>query len=317
MILVLVLYFLFASTFVLAKEALLYAYPSFLIGVRMLIGGTILVSYCRSRNTYKGLINKQVLLLFSQVILFHIFLAYTLEFWALQYVTPAKAALLYNLSPFATALLSFLLLNERLSSKQWLGLLVGFMSMLPILMAYVPLEDAVGHIGFFSWPELVLLGSVLCAAYGWLVVKKLVINAHYSPLMVNGVGMIGGGLLALCWSFITHGGAALREGHLDWVGKLLEPLVGLQGAIIGGWLFYTLLLVLIANIICYNLYAHLLRSYSATLLSFAGFTCPLWAAILSWVFQGQPVGLAFGASMIGVIIGLYLFYRDELRLKSV
>jgi len=315
MILVIGLYFLFASTFVLAKEALLYAYPAFLIGIRMLMGGTLLVAYCLYRKTYSGQLNRNVLLLFAQVILFHIFLAYTLEFWALQYVTPAKAALLYNLSPFATAFLSYLLLNERLTSKQWLGLSVGFMSMAPILIAYTPVEDAVGHIGFFSWPELGLLCSVLCAAYGWLIVKKLVIDAHYSPIMVNGVGMIGGGTLALAWSFITHSGSVLREGHLDWVGATLKPLVGLQGAIVGGWLFYTILLVIIANIICYNLYAHLLRTYSATLLSFAGFTCPLWAAMLSWVFQGQPVNLAFGLSMIGVIVGLYLFYSDELRLK--
>ena len=43
---------------------------------------------------------------------------------------------------------------------------------------------------------------------------------------------------------------------------------------------YSFALVIIANIIGYNLYGYLLSRYSATFLSFAGFMTPLFAALL-------------------------------------
>ena len=71
-----------------------------------------------------------------------------------------------------------------------------------------------------------------------------------------------------------------------------------------------------SNVFCYNLYAILLRKYSATLLSLAGLIAPVSAAITSWLYFGERV--TWGAYVTGalVIIGFYLFYSEELRIKK-
>jgi drug/metabolite transporter (DMT)-like permease len=70
----------------------------------MLLGGILLLSYYRFVEKKKIDIKKADYSLFMRIIFFHIFFSYTLEYWALDYVTSAKTCLLYNLSPFITAI---------------------------------------------------------------------------------------------------------------------------------------------------------------------------------------------------------------------
>ena len=308
MILVILLYFLFASTFTLGKSALYYVPPFLFIGMRMLFGGSLLLAYYRCIAKQKIAIAQYDYSLFLRIIIFHIFCAYTLEFWALEYVTSAKACLLYNLSPFITALLSYFLFSERLSSRQILGLVVGFLGFIPILIAQTPLETIGWHLGFVSCWEIALIASVVSSAYGWITMKRL-INKGYSFIMINGIGMIGGGTLALILSLckeglpmmknvsVTHQSLALQYGTFG------ESLIMLA--------FYSLSLIIIANIICYNLYGYLLSRYSATFLSFSGFMTPLFAALLGWLFLGEQVTWHFFATISLVVVGLYLFHEKK------
>src|SRR5258708_6632075 len=171
MIFVIILYLLFASTFTLGKAALLYVSPFLFIGVRMMLAGTLLLGYYRFIAQQKITVQKKDYSLFARIILFHIFCAYTLEYWALEHVTSAKACLLYNLSPFITALFSYFLYAERLTYRQVCGLIIGFLGFIPILIAQSPEEQLSWHIGLFSCYEMALIASVISSAYGWMVMK--------------------------------------------------------------------------------------------------------------------------------------------------
>src|SRR5438045_261737 len=208
MILVIIMYFLFASTFTLGKAALAYVTPFLFTGIRMFFGGSVLLCYAVACKNAK--VKKEDYSLFAQIIVFHIFLAYTLEFWALENVTSAKACLLYNLSPFITAVFSYFLFAEQLSVRQLCGLIIGFLGFVPILIAQTPLEKIAGHIGFLSWYEIALIVSVTSSAYGWMMMKKLTARG-YPFVLVNGIGMTGGGLLALGLSLLTEGLAAFKN----------------------------------------------------------------------------------------------------------
>jgi len=306
MFLVFFMYFLFASTFTLGKAALSYVTPFLFTGIRMMCGGVILLGYSFLRK--KCFISRRDIYLFVQIMVFHIFLAYTLEFWALETVTSAKACLLYNLSPFITALFSYCLFAEKLNVRQLCGLFIGFVGFLPILLAQTPLEQISGHLGFLSWPEIALICSVTSSAYGWMTMKKLT-HKGYPFVLVNGIGMTGGGLLALLLSYFTEGPVRLK------MTAVMMPVVAQHyGVFIEHMLalgMYSLTLILIANIIGYNLYAHLLSRYSATFLSFAGFMTPLFAAILGWIFLGETVTWHFFATMLLVMGGLYLFHEKK------
>jgi drug/metabolite transporter (DMT)-like permease len=308
MIFVIILYLLFASTFTLGKAALSYVPPFLFIGVRMLLGGGLLLGYYRFISKRHVLVSKNDYSLFARIILFHIFCAYTLEYWALEQVTSAKACLLYNLSPFITALFSYFLYAERLTVRQLCGLIIGFIGFIPILVAQSPTEQLSWHIGLLSCYEMALIASVISSAYGWMVMKNL-INRGYSFILINGIGMTGGGLLALILSFFREGTPIMKE-----VPAVLPQVVATFG-ILGERLImcgtYSIALIIIANIICYNLYGYLLSRYSATFLSFAGFMTPLFAALLGWLFLNEQVTWHFFATIGMVIFGLYLFHEKK------
>ena len=308
MVLVIILYLLFASTFTLGKAALLYVPPFLFIGVRMILGGSLLLGYYTMFTKKRLSIDARDYSSFLSIIIFHIFCSYTLEFWALEQVTSAKACLVYNLSPFITAIFSYFLFAERLTYRQICGLVIGFLAFIPVLIAQAPLETFAWHVGFLSCYEIALIGSVSSSAYGWMVMKGL-IHKGYSFIMINGIGMLGGGICALILSLFKEGWPAMKD-----VPVAMPHIVSLFGVtgerliMLGG---YSMALIIIANIICYNLYGYLLSRYSPTFLSFAGFMTPLFAALLGWLFLGEQVTWHFFATIGLVLFGLYLFHEKK------
>lgn len=307
--LILLLHMLFASTFTLGKIVLEFMQPILLIGVRMIIGGAILLGYQYFFNREHWRFDLKHIGLFVQIVLFHIYITYICEFWSLQYVTSAKACLLFSLTPFVTALFSYFLLAERLTKRQWIGLLIGFAGFWPVMGTFVPTENIFGTYSIISLPEIVLLISVVCASYGWILLKKLVVDYKYSPMMVNGLGMFCGGICALFTSFLVEGKPALTIPSGLYLAKYMPPFNAAFLTFAG----YCLLLIFVASIICYNLYGYLLRVYSATFISFAGFTTPIFAAFFGWIFLSETVSWHFVLTLVIVTGGLYLFYQDELN----
>ena len=112
MILVLLAYLFLSSTCVIGKAALVYAQPIFLIGVRMTLGGILLLAYIYFFDKSQWKFKKEDFWLFVQIAFFHIYLSFILEFWSYKYVTASKAAFMFNLSPFITALFAYLFFRE-------------------------------------------------------------------------------------------------------------------------------------------------------------------------------------------------------------
>lgn len=303
LLLVFSMYVLFASTFTLAKAVLSYIPPILFIGIRMTIAGILMLLYYKSYSAYPISIRRRDWGLFGQGILFIIFCAYVLEFWALQFIDSGKSSLFFNLSPFITALFSYVIWREKLTKNQLVGMLIGFLGFIPLVYCIPTVNDVTGHcVAFVGLPELILLISVASFAYGWIVMKELVVVRSYSPLLVNGISMLGGGILAFITSLLLEG-----RPHLITVGTqtTLQSAVKVAG--------YMGALILISNVICYNLYGYLLREYTATFLSFAGFTTPFFAVLFGVIFLGETVTWSICITAALVALGLYIFYKDEFK----
>jgi drug/metabolite transporter (DMT)-like permease len=293
MILIIILYALFASSFLIGKILLnYYTTPIFLAGSRMVIAGSILLlyQYVYARSQFR--VKRKHLWLFLQIIFFGMYINYILRFSALRTLSASKTAFLYNLSPFMTALYSYLFFHERLTHKQWIGLVIGFVGLLPILISSSPLEQISGELFYLSYAELAVIISVACHSYSWIVMRKLIRHKNYSPIMVNGLAMLAGGMGSLFTAWPIEGLFPVTQ---------FKPFIG--------WLVIT---ILISNIFCHNLYGYLLKTYSITFLSFAGFMCPLFTALYGWIFLAEQVTWHFYLSTIIVFTGLYIFYQDEL-----
>lgn len=295
LILIVVLYALAASSFTIAKAVLSYAQPIFFVGFRMTIAGSLLLAYAYWNNSLKHLLQRKNWSRLFLIIIFHIYLAFVLDLLALQHMSSFKGAFLYNLSPFIAALFSYFYFSERMTPTKWLGLLIGMSGFLPELISAAPQENAQWfHIFFLSTAELLMIGSVIASVIGWIIMRSLV-KEHYSVLAINGIGMFAGGLLALLTSLIFE----------RWIPSPIFDLLPFLGL--------TALIIIIANVLFYNLYGYLLKTYTATFLSFCGFLSPLFAALFGRLFLHEQISWHFFFSIVVVVVGLIMFYQEELR----
>lgn len=296
MYLVVLLYVLFASLFTLQKTTLNYCEPFFLVGSRMLFAGLILTAYVLYKNRPSGLkikaehIKGIFLLALSNIYLTNIF-----EIWAIQHMVSSKACLIYSLSPFVAALVAFLVLRETLSRKKVYGMVIGFLGLLPIMFTQTQSELAGGTFLMFTLAELSIVGAVFGSVYGWIQLKKVMQEYEYSPLIANGLSMTLGGMLALAHSYFA--------------GENWAPFPVTD---VAPYLVNTLIMCLISNIICYNLYGYLLKRFTATFMSFAGLVTPIFASLFGFIWLGEMVTWHFFVSIALFSLGLYLFYREEM-----
>jgi len=295
---VIAIFALFATVFPIGKLALLYAQPIFLTSIRMICAGILLIVYHWWSSYDRVKVTRQLIYNILLLSFLNIYLTNVCEFWGLQYLNASKACFIYNLSPFASAFFSYIWLGEIMTSKKWLGLLVGFLGFFPILLSSSAPEEAIGGVGFLSWAELSLIVAAISTVIGWIIMRQVVRNGM-SVLYANGWSMLIGGVGALATSYAV-------ESWSPW------PFINFNV-----FLGYMVILMIISNIFAYNIYGHLLKSYTATFLTFAGFTGPLWAAFYGWLFLNEPISSGFMLSCIAVFIGLYLFYSEEIRLGYV
>jgi drug/metabolite transporter (DMT)-like permease len=229
--------------------------------------------------------------------LFSIYLTNALEFWSLQHLTAAKTCFIYSLSPFFTALFSYFHFGERMNGRKWLGMLIGFTGFIPVLLMQKGSNELLTELSFLSWPELTMMAAALCSVYGWVLLRLIVKDTTVSPTMANGTSMLIGGSFALLHSYLVE-----AWNPLPVAASALGPFI--QG---------TLLMTLISNLICYNLYGMMLKRFTATFLSFMGLLSPIFASLNSWFFLGEaPSPIIFLSTGI-VSLGLWLIYSAELR----
>jgi drug/metabolite transporter (DMT)-like permease len=292
MFLLFLLYALFGFTFTLGKITLFYARPFFIIATRMLIGGTGLYIYLHASKHIQCYPRMKDWASYMQVSLFGIFIPYSLRAWGLQYISSTKAAFIFTLMPFFTALFAYAINREKLSYQKSTGLIIGFLGMMPTLFTSNSLEEMYGSIGFLSLPELAIIGSVASFGYNLIALQKLVKHRGCPAVLANSISMLMGGFLAL--------NAAV----------LFEPVWITTGSI-GIFIALLAVQIVISNLICANLQAWLLHHYSPTLMAFAGFLTPLCAAFYGWLLLNEQLYLNYVISFFLVLLGLIIFYYDE------
>ncbi|MDP1836232.1 MAG: DMT family transporter [Chlamydiales bacterium] len=294
--LIIVLYSLFASVFTIAKIGLGYTQPFFFVGTRMVFAGVLMLAYMWFTNPNSVKIHRGTVKRLLALAFFNIYLTNAMEFWGLKYLTSFKTCFIYSLSPFMAALFSFLVFDERMTNRKWIGLSIGFMGFVPILFQMGGQDAEMIYGGIFSLPELAVVVAAIASSYGWIVMRQLIREDGYHPMIANGFSMLVGGFFAL-----AHSGLA----------ETWQPFPVTDYVV---FTECTLLLVLISNILAYNLYGFLLKRFTATFLSFSGFMCPLLAAFFGWLVLGETITLMFMSSAAVVFAGLIVFYQEELRI---
>jgi len=289
MLLIIFLYAIFAMTNTIGKLLLDFVPPIFLISLRMTLAGCVILT---TQYLFYGLkkIDRKDFYLFFLMIFIHILIPYVSEFVALQSVAPSCAALVFNLSPYFTALFSYIFFKEYMTLKKWVGFIIGFIG---IYYLIVTQEMGIICLGI-NIPYLLLLIAVFTSSLGWIFLRILM-EKDYSPLQINGVAMIGAGIVGFPISKILEGSVTIPWGQMQ---SFLSLLIAI---------------ILLGNIIFYNFYGFLLKKYTATLLSFVGFITPLFTALYDWLWLGISVNMSFFIASAIVGLGIYIFYQEELK----
>jgi len=270
-------------------------YPLFVAGMRILGAGIILLSLYISKHkksTFYQL--KQLFCIpFMKYILFLYVISASGFSYGIQYIDPVKACFIFVLSPFITALMLFLLYDEKLTKVKFFGLTIGFLAVIPII-----LESNHGNLSQLPW-HLSLLGyfificAIISFSYGWIVQKELLKVVHISSSLLTSIGLIvGGTIILLIFSASNYHGVTIKLTETFW------------------WL---LLVFNILTAISYNLYSSLLKQYSATFVSFASFLEPAFGMIYAFIFLGNAISRTSLCALVALGFGLYLFYREELN----
>jgi drug/metabolite transporter (DMT)-like permease len=290
MIEVILPYLFLASGLVLRKMILFHAQPVFAAGMRLVLAGVLLLGYLLVMRRPMRIVWRD-LFLFMQGALFFVYLSYVLAELTLEDLSSARFAFMFNLMPFITAIISYFYLGETLNKKQLGCLCLGFIGFMPLLL--VGEKAGVQSASLFSWPGLQLFISTVAYAYGWIIVSRLVNKGKYSPFLVTGFSFFIGGIATLFTSYFWE----------QWY--FTPPVTNVIK-----FTSYLIGIVFISEIIASNIYATLLKRYSATFLAFAGIMYPLFSAFFAWIFLKESITVNFFISVAIVSVALYLFHRS-------
>lgn len=290
---ILVLQALSGISLPISKFLLQFSSPLFLAGLRMFVGGCVAVLFYCVRYRITFTLKKEHWLLFVHMTLFGVYLKYVLRYWSLSHLPAAKLAFMLNGTPFIAALFSYFYFSEMLTKNKWLGLFSGFIGLLPLVFKTMPTETVVGQFLFFSWPECALLIAMVSHTYGMIIARKLIREYGYSVMAISGLRMVFGGGLALVTSLFFEGWSPVTS----WT-------------TFGRWF---VVVIVVSNVICHSWYLGLVKKYSVTFISLTDYINPFCTAFYSWFFLKETITWHYGVSAVTVFIGLYLFYKDELK----
>lgn len=192
-----------------AKDSLIYSSPLFVMGLRYLIAGSLLLLISRRFIFNRDLVLLSVLTTASTV------------FWAygLEYVSPSDSAVLSYTMPLISIFTSWAILNEKGTRREVLGAIIGFSG---VLVFSIPLLSGFLLLGSL----LTLINAVFWSLYS-VYFRKM---RRSDPISVVGSQFMLGALLMLVLSPIGF--------YLDFTGKFVLDLFYLS--VLGGALLFLL-----------------------------------------------------------------------------
>jgi len=195
------------------------------------------------------------------------------------------SAIIIGLQPILTAIASVPLFGERVSSKQWLGISMGFLGLIIIVGAKtVSVEPQLRSIELLQYGLCVL--SLLAITAGTFYQKAFCGNQDLRT--GNVFQLLGGTVFVLIMALI------LEEGRIEWTGEFIFALA---------WLIFAM------SLGAFSLLMVLIRLGAITKVASLQFLVPPITAIMGYVLFGelmtnfQIFGMALSAVGVGLASG--------------
>lgn len=238
--------------------------------------------------------------------------AFTMQAWKLAFLPACLGMFIYNiaffigldyslashsviivpgLGPAITAIFSFLILKERITQRQILGISISFIGLLVLLGDGLAIGD--------DWHKVILGDIILfiCPIVWSLYTLRLkfILGKEVSPLAITGlatiIGALGLGLLSL---FMVSDIAQTLQ-KLDGTSWLQLGYLGLFGTNLA-FLFWTIAVKQIGSV------------RSVVFLNLV----PFWGIILALIFLSEPISLLTPLSLVLILMGVWFTQKPKL-----
>lgn len=200
--------------------------------------------------------------------------------YGLKFSTAANGALLYATTPVFILLLSYVVLNERITKKKTVGILLAFAG-----VAIIVFERGIDFSSEYTFGNLMILIAVVAWALFTIYGKPMILK--YGALPTTSIAMLMGTLIFLPVGLVfslSYPYAQLGSGH--WVGVLY---LGVGTSIFGYMLWY-----------------YALGHLEASKLAVFANGQPIVATLLSLIFLDYTITAPFVIGGIVTIVGVML-----------
>ena len=282
--------FLWSTSWVLIKRNLQDIPPLIFAGLRYSLASIILLpGLIRYRRQLKTITSKHWMYLVILGLVFYT-VAQGSQFLSLFYLDAVTISLLLNFTTIFVAVLSIFLLNEKPTTRQWIGIGIFLGG---VLLYFYPQIRLQGEWLGYLFPGITVAANGTATLLGRAINRKRVIPPHVVTAVSMTIGSMG--LLS--------------------AGLIIEPFpkLGLANVAVIAWLG------VINTALAFTLWNHSQQVLNAYESSLVNNTILIQIAILAWIFLGERLSLLDIAALVIALIGLLLtsLKRSESPLEPV
>jgi drug/metabolite transporter (DMT)-like permease len=278
---------IWSSVFAVARLGLAHCPPLTLLSIRFALAA--LVALALALALRERLPRGRALLMLALIGIVNHALYLGLSYVGMRHVPAGLTAIIVSANPVLTALLAALVLDERLNGRKLAGLALGVVGVGFILRHRIVA-------GTDAWLDMLWPLAALVALSGGAILFKR-------------IGLAGGGFGGLA---VQLAAAALF---------LAGPAWGLEGGLaavepVAEFWFSLAYQVVLASVIAYAIWFHLLRVSTATAASAWHFLIPPLGVLFGWLIMDEQVMWADFAGIVPVAAGIWLVTRSRTPLRS-
>jgi O-acetylserine/cysteine efflux transporter len=208
-----------------------------------------------------------------------------LLFLGLQHASPSTAAIVVQFGIPCTAILSVLVLGERMSAQRVLGVTVAFVGVLTVMWMPGGLTPSLG--------ASFVLAAALALSVGSILMKRM---PRIAPLRLQ------------AWvSLVSIAPLALLSGATE--PAPIAHIVGGGGALLAAVVFSAVIVTIVAH----TGYYRLLQNYDASVIAPLTLMLPVMTVALGVAFTGDHVDGKMAAGSLLVLIGVALILVPQRR----
>jgi drug/metabolite transporter (DMT)-like permease len=249
------------------KVSLAYSPPLIFAGLRNFLGGLLLVLvFFSKRNEIRWRKTWPIYCISS---LFNIILYYGLQAYGLVIMPSGLFSIIVYLQPVLVGILAWWWLDEKMTSRKVVGLVIGFFG-----VAAVSVKEVSNHVALAG--IIIALITAVSWSIGAIYVKK--VSHQVDPIWLTSFQCMFGGIVILALGSFTESWGDIKLNLPFWLCLLYGVLLGISAS----WVVYFRLVRSgdASTIASYTFLVPLIAVISGTLLLHEAFTLPLLVGLV-------------------------------------